>query len=258
MPSNNRFMDAIAAAAGATPGLDSFRQAMACNLALGRIWRAYDWRESIAELPPFNLVPGRQDYGAPWVYVPDDFLGLRKAYHWNYSSGSAGARPTEMNVVRDLASAQVTSLGAPMRIDESICYHEPLQCFRILPVPASNMAAPYHVVDGKYKTVPKVTLASDNTVVNRITASNIANAILPFDDLYFEVWVQAVKWALMTLAHSPGTTAAQIQGTSAYTGGQEAVMESAIRQMARNENLELANRQQFPREVLATPGFGGW
>src|SRR5690348_7316461 len=49
------------------------------NRTINWVWDKYDWRESLATLPPFYLVPNEQDFGAPAVTIPSDFYGLRTA-----------------------------------------------------------------------------------------------------------------------------------------------------------------------------------
>lgn len=253
MASTYRFQEAVNGASNVLPKGVGDLGYLACNMALAEVWNAFDWRQSIGDLPPFYLIPNVQDYGAPGVAVPADFKGLRRCFHWHIQDG--GERCTEVIPVADLAEA--SSQYAINRDKKYICYHEPSRKFRILPVPDGSMGAPYHLIDGKYKKVPTVTLASGGTV-NKINANNIANAIIPFDDAYLTVMVEAMRWAFMVLSNNPNAGPTQIQGTSKSHGGQKAVMMAAIAQMAKQERVDLGNRPVFPAEPLFSQNYGGW
>lgn len=256
MPSTYRFQEALNGALDVVPkGIGTGRESLACNMALNAIWMAFDWRQSLGELPPFYLIPNVQDYGAPWVSVPADFAGLRRAYHWVLNGDAS--RPTEMSCVNDQAAA-APGVAASWGQKEFISYYEPTRKFRILPVPSGNMGAPYHIIDGTYKRVPRVQLAGDSTYVTKITAANIANAVVPFDDAYIHVMVEAMKWALMVLSNNPGAGPTQIQGTSKSHGGQRAVMDAAIMDMARKERMNLGEKQTFPQRALQSRGYSSW
>lgn len=257
MGSTYRFQDAVIAAAEVSPrGMENAKNSMACNLALNKIWEAHDWREAMADLPPFYLRSLVQDYGAPFVDVPADFLGLRKAYLYNLQ-GSINGLPyqTDMTVVADLS----TTMYVPLDQKFSICYFEPKQCFRIHPAPPTGYCAPWWMVDGKYKKRPTVRLSSDGTTINKITSGNIANALLPFDDMYFEVWVLAMQWAYMVLnGDMQRAGGVQMQGRNkAYFGQLGAVM-AAVSEMAANEADELGDPVSYPRESLIGSNMYGY
>src|SRR5437899_460157 len=96
-----------------------------CNIALNMVWKRYDWRESLQNLPPFYLVPNTQDHGAPAVIIPSDFMGLRQAYLSRIDINPATRQ--ELTIVKNL---RVTYLvGFPRSID----FESAAKAFRIFP-----------------------------------------------------------------------------------------------------------------------------
>src|SRR5215471_8114262 len=79
--------------------IEDQQAAYLANIAQNIIWNKYDWRESIAPLPPFYLTPQEQDYGAPATIIPGDFKGLREAYLVNTSASPA--RREELKIRHD-------------------------------------------------------------------------------------------------------------------------------------------------------------
>jgi len=71
LASTLRYIDVIQAASqGYSKSIEDTAQTYALNNAVSKMWRAYDWRGTLAELPPFWLVPGQQDYGKPFYAIP--------------------------------------------------------------------------------------------------------------------------------------------------------------------------------------------
>ena len=110
-----------------------------CNLAYNRIWHQYDWRESLATLPPFYLIPNEQDMGAPFYTVPDDFAGLRKA-DLVYLAGDPPTR-RQLTVIKDL------NLTQARYFPHAINYNPDTQSFRVFTRVTGNVGAKASVLE---------------------------------------------------------------------------------------------------------------
>jgi len=206
--------------------------AFLCNEATLEIWTAYDWREAIVQLPSFYLVPNEQDHGPPSVAVPSDFLGLRMAYLVRLTSSP----PTrnELLVMRDVRMTQVRALP------HAIGFEPVRKSFRLYHRVPPNIGASDYLIDGEYKKRP-----------TKITSTNTANTDLPFDDIYFGVMVEALKWAAWKAAGDQRAGQIQVQkGGGTVLTGQRAVMQERIDWMAANEGLELGDPQLAPSEPI--------
>lgn len=254
MASTYRFWQAASAAKNVMErSIEADQQAFACNLALNEYWEAYDWRETLADLPPFWMAPGVQDYGAPFIAVPSDFMALKRAYWLNLMSGTNGVPyRQELSSVGDLP--ETTDQDIPT----SICYFPQTRSFRIHPRCPINWGAPQFMVRGQYKKVPTVTLAGTTTTINQLTASNIMNALLPSDDRYFKVWVEGIKWAYLMLAGDPRAGGRSLQGNTAYYTGQYAVFEGALDEMSNAEVLNVKKPPLAPKNSLVGGTSSTW
>ncbi len=155
------------------------KQYWATNKAINCMWQAYDWRGTVAELPPFWLVPYRQDYGTPFYVVPSDFLGLREVYLTYVTTYPPIKR--ELKVQKYLQESAIQ--GFPI----NICYLDAIQGFRVWPLPPTSAASPLYLIDGTYKKQPP-----------KIQRSNLGDLIL-WPDLYFDTFVDALAWAALDL-----------------------------------------------------------
>jgi hypothetical protein len=197
-----------------------------CNVVTNEIWTKFDWRESLENLPPFYLVPGEQDYGAPAAAVPSDYLGLRRVFYTNLNNSPVFFFP--LTVMRDLDTTELQG------IPHSITYLRESRAFRVFPRTPDNFGAPWHMITGTYKKRPQ-----------KITASNFTATLLPFDDIYLDVWVQGLKWGFWNLSGDE-------RGP-----GQYRIFQAAIDEMASSEGLELADPSLSPREPLV-PWYGAF
>jgi len=134
------------------------------------MWHRYAWRESLAELPPFHLVYEEPDYGPPLLAVPADFYGL----HGVHVRNTYITYPS-LTVVPNLPIS--TGIGIP----DTIAYQAEKKAFRVHPRP--SVRAPEWWIEGSYKKTP-----------TKITNANLNSYILPFDDLYFEIFRRGLVW----------------------------------------------------------------
>lgn len=211
--------------------------AYACNIVTNEIWKRYDWRVSLGTLPPFYLTPYKQDYGAPAVAVPTDFMGLRQVFFMNYASTPASYYP--LTVVKDL---ELTSRYA---LPRNISYQPDTQSFRVHPRTPAGIGAPYYLIGGTYKKLP-----------TKVTPTTLSSLALPFDDIYLNVWVEGLKWVFWTINGDPRSGAVSAQGGSVAMQGQRAVFEQAIIEMATNEGLEAGDIAIAPSEGLGFNNLG--
>lgn len=191
------------------------------NLALKELWNAYDWRETLAELPPFYLIPGEQDYGSPFSIIPSDFRGLRKAYVVQTVSTPPNRR--ELAIIRDIR------LTAALNLPTDIGYEPTTKTIRVFPRVPNNIGATDFLIEGTYKKrVPQMT----NTGFN---------GTMIFDDEYFSVLVAGVKWASYALSDDGRADKKWVQ------------FHQMIDEMASAEGLDLGDPSIAPAEPLVAP-----
>jgi hypothetical protein len=189
------------------------------NMALNKVWKRYDWPESLAALPPFSLTPGEQDHGSPQASVPSDFYGLREA-NLVELCGLPAVR-TPLHVHRNIPLTDYTDLPREISWEPSVA------AFRVHPRVPENIGTPLYMIDGKYKIRP-----------TKLTASVIHSTLLPFDDMYIDMWIALAKWAAWDLAGNPQVDA-QLQKA-----------EVAIARMASDAGLLLGDGVISPSEML--------
>ena len=156
----------------------SLEEDMAANIlnkSVAEIWKKYDWRESLEDLPSFWLAPNTQDYGSPLVVIPSDFAGLRRGYVVNLNG--TPAQEYELTILKWLP--ETTVKGFP----QNIGYIPEKDAFRLNPLPTDSLCVPNFIVRGTYKKVPP-----------RITPSNYIDSALPWPDQYFNNICEFVKY----------------------------------------------------------------
>lgn len=220
-----------AAAAQYSRAVDQNATELATNIAINKMWQAYDWRGSVVQLPPFYLVPGLQDYGVPLYDVPTDFYGLREAY-LVYVNSTLPIRK-KLDIVENLERTHLQDNT------QSICYRPSIAGFRVHPAPTFGMAAPTYMIDGTYKRRPP-----------KWTVASYGSALL-WDDIYFNAFVSACVWAAMKLT---GNRQAAME--------QYAIFTQDLTEATHSENLELGERVVHPSEPLSNTGsnnfFSPW
>jgi len=213
---------------------DEFAAAIA-NMATNLIWMSFDWRETLASLPPFYLIPDEQDHGPPAVSVPADFYGLRLAALLLLNSDPPAR--FDLSVIQDLRETHVRAMP------HAIGYERARRAFRVYPRVPSNAACSTYIVQGTYKKRP-----------TKVLASTLLSTALPFDDIYFDVWVEALKWAAWQIAGDPRAgQVIHVKGQGSQYTGQLALCLERIAGMASAEGLELGAPAIAPREALAGP-----
>ncbi len=208
--------------------------AMICNIATNKIWHQYDWRESLAQFPPFYLIPMEQDFGAPTAAVPPDFIGLREVFLVRRSVQPPYREPIQVKNTIELTHIR----GLPSHIS----YEASLNKFRLFPRVPDSCGATDYQIDGTYKKRP-----------TKITNDIIPSTLLPFDDIYINTMVQALKWAALDLAGDPRAGTVQMQAGNAVHTGQLALFLDSLDQMAIHEGLNLGDTYRFPSEALVSP-----
>ena len=198
---------------------------LACNVGTNLAWYGYDWRESLKTLPPFYLIANEQDHKLPPAIVPSDFHGLRKCQLSQIQNTSIHKRP--LDPTKDLQLTHIKD------IPKSIAYEPSISGFRLFPRVPENMGAPEWFVEGTYKCRP--------TKITNVTLSTT----LPFDDMYFNVLVECVRWGFQMLSGSP--VAAQ----------QLPLALTAIDQMATQEGLNDGDPRISPSEALIGGNISG-
>ncbi len=238
--------DALATIAKLIPRvIEADSGAYICNLAFSEIWKSYDFRETLAVFPPFYIIPGAQDHGAPAVVIPANFQGLREVYLVRLNSSPAYRYP--VTPMKDLELTQIHGLPGQMGYEPST------NSFRVFPRVPVNIGCPDYCIQGTYKTRPV-----------KITSANLASTLLPFDDMYLFNMIEVLKWAGWQFSgdQRAGGVVMNNHGSSQYTG-QYAAAHDAIDRMAADESLELGEVAIAPASPLAVTsmnggGYGTW
>lgn len=212
------------------------KAATICNIGTNLIWNAYDWRETIEVLPPFWLSPWVQDYGAPLNVVPSDFQGLREAQLTDLAAVPPAKYP--LRVMRFLEPTHLKSLP------HAVSYEPSTNSLRVFPRVPNGLGASRFKIDGVYKKKPTL-----------VTASNYTSTTLPFDDMYFQVWLEVLRWAAYSAIGSDkaGMAVRNPNGGTQYSG-QLANAMGMINAMAENEGFNLGDTTVAPSEALTVGG----
>lgn len=209
--------------------------ALACNFATSLVWDAADWDESLAALPPFYLQPGEQDHGPPLPLVPSDFEGLRRAQIQDYQG---------QVYVEVLAVSQNLNETWVQGVPTSISYEAAKKAFRLFPRVPNGYCAPVYFVTGTYKKRAV-----------QITNSTL-DALLPLDDKYFFIWVEALRWAFFQLSGDSKAGEVTIQdGRKVYTGQLAKVMH-LVELHAAIRDANSGEHRLSPSAPLVRPRFG--
>lgn len=197
------------------PGADTFGT-RAADQAVGAMWRAAPWPESLDEFDPFNLVPEVQDYKEPLANIPSDIHGFwRTELVTLQSDGSFGY--DELEIMKQIEPSHVP------RSPGAISYNQDGKFYRLSNPTPSNFAGPTNFIRGTYKKRH-----------TQITNANINNAVLPWDDDLFSVYVEVLRWKMYALLGSE----------RAITQGQIARL--MIEEAASQQGLYLGHTQQRP------------
>jgi hypothetical protein len=133
------------------------------------MWHAFPWKVSLGDLVPFGLVQDQADYGPPYITLPSDFYGIHDAWIRDYA-----------NELYPLTVETETRVSWTSDIPTTISVTE-LGNLRIHPRPI--FYGPDYWLEGKYKKS-----------TSPITPSNINSTVLPWDDIYFEVFRRGLIW----------------------------------------------------------------
>ena len=164
--------------------------AQVCDAALKTMWNAFPWQGSEVELPPFYMTPFEPDHAQPNIKIPSDFQFLvdawiREIFGQTYA----------------LAVRHRLPIAAYYNRPNSIAYIPESASFRLHPTPGSGWSAPNFQVEGVYKK---------DTV--DITDSNINIQALPFDDRFFHVYQDAVRYQYANMLDHPDKGNVQVSG----------------------------------------------
>ena len=206
-----------------------------CNMTLSWVWDKFDWRESMASLPSFYLVPNEQDHGAPTVAIPSNFYGLRWANLVRIDNVPPYRQP--LAIIKDLQTTHIRYLP------HAICYVPEKQAFRLYPRVPDNIGSPVYLIEGVYKIRPTL-----------LTVENIVTTLLPFDDIYLQMWIETFKWVMWQSEGDPRAGAITDSNGQINATGQSAIMMQMIEWVASREGLEMGDPVISPAEPLVTQG----
>lgn len=177
MASSYRWVDLINYVAQSSPRLVAdANAALLCDMVNSFIWAKADWRISLAKIPPFFVVPLQQDYVSPYISMPTDFLGLR--------AGTLTYNGTEPPLTYPpLMIDRYLSLTYSQGRIESLSYEASTGGIRVYPRPVSGIGPMDWQVECTYKKNPA-----------KVTAATLASLGPPFDDQYFNTYVEGLKY----------------------------------------------------------------
>lgn len=193
--------------------------AFLANTAVAYMWKRYDWRQTIAALPPFYLIPLVQDYGAPFYAAPLDFSGLKTANLIQLSANPPAKK--ELRIIRNLREDHAQGFT------RAIGYNPEQRAFRLFPRPPANIGASNYLVDGSYKKVAPV-----------VTATSLQNTLIPWDDQYLNEFITALRWAALSTADDQ------------RAANKKAELDVLLEAMAANEGLDLGDQVVAPSSPL--------
>lgn len=136
------------------------------------IWNRYPWRNSLATLPPFYPIREIADYGPPLYAVPTDFKGLHEAWL---------RRNTGERIEPSLIIKPSVSISVVPDTPTAIAYQPEISSFRLHPRP--SFSGPEIWIEGIYKTLH-----------TKVTSENMNSYVFPWDDEYFQVFREGLKW----------------------------------------------------------------
>jgi hypothetical protein len=227
MASTYRWTDMISVVGQSNPRLTTDAHgAILCDLVHSCIWGRADWRIALAKVPPFYLIPLQQDYVAPYISMPTDFLGLR--------SGTLTFNGTEPpSTYPPLMVDRYLLLTYAQSRPTSISYESTTGGLRIYPRPPSGIGAMDYQIECSYKKNP-----------TKVTAATLANSGPPFDDQYFHVYVEGLKYFAKPAAQQRPEELVNFIGL--------------IDMMIAHEAVNLGEQNLSPRESLVSDSMGGW
>ncbi len=156
---------------------DDALNVFAINDALGLLWNAYHFPFTKAELPPFWVIGGEQDYGSLTAAVPPDFKSILSAELVDTDTSPFQRIPL-------LPKRDVPRTGR-QDTPEVISYIAETDSFRLHPQPPYGFGPGKWVVNGTYK--------KHYTKITRDTLTTP----LPWDDEWFPVFCSALEWGLL-------------------------------------------------------------
>lgn len=199
MAKTRTLREALSIATKSFPGLDDTSYAaIVADLAVSFMWRWYAWDESLVQLPPIYMTPDESDVEAPARVVPGDFWYLDRAW----------IRQIDGMVFPLRVLQKLDKCGFADR-PRDISYEPQTGSFRFVPMPSTGWAAPFVQVEGVYKKTP-----------TKVTTANLNDYTLSWDDIYFGVFIQSLRYQYMLLNGHPdaGQVVTDKAGRTRYTG----------------------------------------
>ncbi len=187
----------------------------AINEAANRMWRDYEWPESLGEVPPFYLTPGESDVNPIAAPIPTDFAYLRDAWLLNPQGNMF-----ELDVGRDKPRSMIESTP------ECVSYVPELRRWRVWPAPSTAYTAPLWQVEGRYKkTAPTWDVDDWGTT------------LLPWDDRYFRVYRKCLEYTVMDMLGRQEAGGVQFSQGRAVYSGKLAEYKDALADATRENNM---------------------
>ena len=214
---------------------------------IDRVWK-YDWRETLGDLPPFYVLPLKQDYGKPIYAVPTDFAGLRKATLVRVSDSQSSGSATSTTITPQYKPLIIMGRLTPTftsGIPESIGFDPATHSFRIFPLLSQGPSTNEWIVEGVYKKLPQTNLYDTTNGVgaprlaSEITGANFMSCLLPLDDRYYNM-MSELALALARKQEAPVKDAYQL----------DQYAEALIADAARDEQVDVGSAYVSPRESL--------
>lgn len=210
-------------------------QARACDIINSWIWTAYPWRWTLKNMTPFSLTNGVQDYAA----APVDMLRIIDA---RIVRTDLTPSPSKELLMKNYLSPESVSRGFA---GLSLMAFEPAAGVLRLDARVATQAPEVLQVQGRYQFLPP-----------RITDADL-DSIFYFPDVYFDCYVEGLKWKFYQLADDDraGQAVSGKNGVTNYSG-QLGMFIGALERMKESEDYADADTTMFPEDSLGAGNRG--
>lgn len=207
-------------------------EANICDMVNSMMWVYYPWSWSINNLTPITLSDGVQDY------TPTNTDILRPL---KLQIARTDTTPTEVRELALLAnlSVELTRKGG-LDMNTAAGFFAGPNTIRLM-FAASVGTGQTLQIQGQYQKVP-----------TRITDSTM-NVPFAFDDQYFPVFVDGIKWKIYQLSDDPRAGTVQMSKNGKFQQvftGQLGLFMYQLNYMARTEDLQTGDQFSYPETGL--------
>ncbi len=207
-------------------------EANICDMVNSWMWTQYPWSWSIASLTPITLTDGVQDY------TPTNTDILRPLRFQIARTDTTPMEVRELSLLANL-SIELTRRGG-LDMNTACGFYAGPNFIRLM-YAASVGPNQTLQLQGQYQKTP-----------TRITDATMTNPF-PFDDNYFSVFVEGIKYYIYKLSDDPRAGTIQMSKNGRFQQvftGQLGIFMYHLNYMASREELQTGDQFQFPETGL--------